>query len=273
MYTLEDAAGTDRPDHITVGLIQGDVPFDRYSPRDESFMDAYQDTISTALEANPDVLVGSEYAFFPNVPLTREEKDERLEQMREISAEHPDTLLLPGTYIWQEADKLHNTLPVFHKGEMIYSYDKQNPANGENWVASQHGLHYQAEKSRGVLEHRGLSIGLEICYDHSCYELSGKDVEDLDLQFLVANGKHFIESAAVVRPGGYHVRCDGDEDWYGGVEVNRRVDSDEFDEVSIAKERDLPNDMMLDLYELDMRRNESDESGSSVAGFLSSIFH
>ncbi|MDP7491559.1 MAG: hypothetical protein QGG26_01210 [Candidatus Undinarchaeales archaeon] len=273
MYSLEDTTSNDRPDHITVGLIQGDVPFDRYSPRDESFMDAYQDTISTALEANPDVLVGSEYSFFPHVPLTREEKDERLEQMREISEEHPDTLLLPGTYLWQEGGKLHNTLPVFHKGEIVYSYDKQNSANGENWVAEQHGLEYEAEKSRGVFEHRGLSMGLEICYDHSCYELSGKDVEDLDLQFLVANGKNFIESAAVVRSGGYHVRCDGDEDGYGGVEVNRRVGSDEFDEVSTGQERDLPNDMKLDLYDLDMRRPGSGEDGFSVAGFISRILH
>jgi hypothetical protein len=124
-----------------------------------------------------------------------------------------------------------------------------------------------------VFEHRGLSLGPEVCYDHSCYELSGKDVKDLDVQFLVANGKEFIENAAVVRSGGYHVRCDGDEDWYGGVEVNRRVGSDEFDEVSAKQERDLPNDMKLDLYDLDMQRPGTDKGGSSVAGFLSNIFH
>ena len=167
MYSLEDAAGIDRPDHITVGLIAGEVPFDRYSPRDESFMDAYQEVIATALEQEPDILVGSEYAFFPHVPLTREEKDARFEQVRLISAGHPDTLLLPGTFIWQEDSKLHNTLPMFYGGELVRTYDKQNPANGENWVAGQHDLDYEANDTPGTFTHKGLSMGVEICYDHS----------------------------------------------------------------------------------------------------------
>ncbi len=251
MYELESA--DERPDHLTVGLLDADVPFSSSGARDETVMDNYQDAIGTALETEPDILVGAEYVFFPRQPLTREERDERFDVMRQLSAEHPDTLLLPGTYIWKEEGKLHNTLPVFHKGELVFTYEKQNPANAERWMESDHNLVYTAEKSEGVIDYQGLSMGMEICYDHSAHTLRDKGVRDLDLQVLVANGKEFIDTATMVREGGYHLRVDGsDSSCYHGVEVRKCVGSYLYDIVEPGRVSELPHDMKLDLYELDI---------------------
>ena len=251
MYELEP--GDERPDHITVGLIDADVPFTSSGTRDETVMDHYQDAIGAALEAEPDILVGAEYVFFPYEPLTREEKDARFDVMRELSEEHPDTLLMPGTYIWKEEGQLHNTLPVFHRGELVFTYEKQNPANAERWMESDHKLAYTAEKSEGVLEYQGLSVGMEICYDHTAHTLRDKGVRDLDLQVLVANGKDFIDTATMVKEGGYHLRVDGsDSSWYHGVEVHKCVGPYKYETVGPERVSELPHDMKLDLYNLDM---------------------
>lgn len=251
MYEIE--SGDERPDHLTVGLIDADVPFSSSGTRNETVMDNYQDVIGTALEAGPDILIGAEYVFFPRQPLTREERDERFDVMRQLSVEHPDTLLMPGTYIWQEDGQLHNTLPVFRGGELVCTYDKQNPANAEHWMEGDHDLEYTPEKSDGVLEYRSLSVGMEICYDHSAHTLRDKGVRDLDLQVLVANGKEFIDTATMVKKGGYHLRVDGaDSSYYHGVEVHKCVGPFKYETIEPGRVSELPHDMKLDLYELDI---------------------
>lgn len=235
---------------LEVGLIDGEIPYHSSAPRDETVMNQYQENIMLALEQDLDILIGAEYAFYPYEPLTLGEKKEKWEEMREIS-ENYDTLLLPGTYLWAEDGELHNTLPIFRKGEFVLTYDKQKGVKGEKWIASAYDLTYKADPCAGVFDFKGLSVGVEICYDHQDRRLIKSGKENLDLQILVANGKGFIPSSTVLREGGYHLRCDGDDGYFHGVEVRQKVNND-FVKYTPDTVVDLNYGMSLNTYTIEL---------------------
>jgi len=71
-------------------------------------------------------------------------------------------------------------------------------------------LYFGVGQKKGIFNWRGLRVGLEICYDHSCKALKNDvSVGDLDLQILVSCGQTFKKDNMVIKEGGLGLSCDG----------------------------------------------------------------
>ncbi len=250
----------ERPDTITVALIEGFVPYSSTIRRTDTFMNGYQKAVERAMEEEPDLLVGSEYSFFPFEPLKETEAKSLLEELRGLSEAHPDTLMMPGTMIWQDGSTLYNTLPVFQGGEQVGRYDKHSKAVGEDNLSRACGLPFSSDESDAVYDLKGYSVGVDICLDHAKQVLKDSLDHDVDLHVTLAHGKQFFPEAAAVDVGGYHLRCDSDDHPSLGAsmaEVRYRGEGDPeraatYHLRSESRSLDLGDGFTLRVYELEM---------------------
>jgi hypothetical protein len=236
---------------LKIGLIYYSSSYELGQKRDDSkIKDSYK-AIRFALDEKLDVLVLPEYTFFPNEPLSEKEMDKHYKQMSEITVGH-DTLVLPGTCVWIEKDPdnplakhyLHNTLPIFHNGEYIYTYDKM-VSGGEIEIASYFNTRLKPGEKVGVIDYKGLKIGFEICADHDLHMLRKAGVNNLDLQIVTACGMYLLDEASVVRKGGYRILCDG---FRPEVKVNHNNQGYEYVEPTYMKK--ISNNTGLFVYYL-----------------------
>ncbi|MDP7079719.1 MAG: hypothetical protein QF415_07510 [Candidatus Undinarchaeales archaeon] len=222
-YDLDIGGPEERPRTIRVGLIQKetsskDFGLPEKGPYDTHGVSVYEGIIERALDADVDVLVAPEYFFLPGRPLSPKEKDELVSGMA-ARTKGKDLLLLPGTYVWQDKEHVHNTLPIIHDGKVVRDYGKMFDG-GEADIALAYGREFASGSEDGAFTYKGLDMGVEICADHyqehawgavrnpGCLQAEVDD-EGLDLQLVVSSGITIHDQALAVREGGYAVLCDG----------------------------------------------------------------
>ncbi len=128
-----------------------------------------------------------------------------MELFKEASRE--DTLIVPGSFVWQEKDRMYNSCFFIYGGEVVFRYDKSRDG-GANDLAKSYGLKPKYGTELGVFEWNGFRVGVEICADGGI--LSEKGIRNLDLIFLISSGNaslHFSSDA--IRMGGYSIVAEG----------------------------------------------------------------
>lgn len=223
-----DAAGAREqyPRTIRVGLIKTRTTSrqdfrNSNEPYNHEMVDKYENLIGQYMDEDVDVLVAPEYTFLAERPFTADEAHELMGRMAERTKDK-DVLLLPGTYVWSDEKGVHNTLPVCYNGEIVRAYDKKLNGGDRDmdYIARMYGKRFAKGKESGVISHKGLDIGVEVCVDHFDYgylkDFNGslrKEVgkHALDLQCVVSSGMEslFLPSLEVVRNNGYALMCDG----------------------------------------------------------------
>ncbi len=213
LYEIELGSGV-----LRVGMVRGKTGSSK-------FEHYFEDAISRLIDIGGyDILLAPEYSFLSSPFFTSGRKDEIMEKFAGLSS-GKDMLLIPGTIVWQDentsGDKsyngvLRNTSPIIYDGKVL-EYDKRDDG-GEQNMANAFELRAEFGKESGLFEWRGYRCGIEICADHD--RLRKDDINDLDLQFLIACGATPGEKNMVVREGGYFLYCDGDKP---EADVKRRV--------------------------------------------------
>lgn len=134
-------------------------------------------------------------------------------------------IVIPGSMIWRFHSKtgqgavMNSVLLVDFGNDSVIHSDKQkfavqdhvlNDINGAaNGVVAQHAANYQ---SSFLYQIHGLSIGVEICLDHSNGVLKAKmDAmnERLDIHVLIACGMDLVETKCAAKDIGLVFRCNG----------------------------------------------------------------
>lgn len=245
-------------DSLTLGLIEGYSSYDKTKEKDFTKVNRFVDAVEQALDYSLDILVGPEYNFVPNQPMTVDERDELFDRIGQLT-EGYDTLVMPGSCFWTENGKLINTMPIYHNGELIATYDKMENG-GEINAASYYGLEFKPGKEVGLLSHKGLDIGVEICADHGSGVLYEKRVKNLDLQIVSSCGMTLLGNNDVTHIGGYQIISDG---LYTEVQVRRNIgDSRKYEEINPFDSAKLEESISLHRYTLDM--SESKENKESL---------
>lgn len=160
-----------------------------------------------------DILLGPEWLFLPDKRLyTKAEKERTIGRIAENTKDR-DTLIIPGSILWEDGDLFYNTAPLISKGQLIGEYHKfydggdAGKAKDKGCVKKKH-----AERVKEIFSWKGYRIGLEICADSGLLnEHMGKSNDPLlDLYFLVSCGLTLHElSRLPVDIGGYGLCADG----------------------------------------------------------------
>lgn len=235
--------------YITVGLIYGNSQYTSRLEKDFTKFNSFKQALKSALTYETDILIGPEYDFVPNKPLTIEERDSLLLELRDMSEGH-NTLFLPGTYFWEDSGGLVNTLPVYHNGDLVYLYDKVKNG-GESISARTYGLTFKPGVLPGVISYKGLDIGLEICADHSSPSvLKQHNISDLDLEIVSSCGMNVRHNRAATHVGAYQLNSDG---WYlnTNVQLNQGPGENEFERILPTKAIPLNDNIHLHIYKID----------------------
>jgi len=161
-------------------------------------------------EYDLDILLGPEWLFMPEKRLyTKEEKKEILEEIAEKTKTR-DTLIIPGTILWEDDKFFYNTAPIISEGKL----------KGEQHKWSDGGSRMKAffrncskpkykcfDKPRDVFKWRDYRLGIEICADMGCLikYLEESELPFLDLYFVVSDGVLITkyENEIPIRLNGY----------------------------------------------------------------------
>ncbi len=238
---------------------------------DTKKIEKFRNAIEKSLKFKPSIVVTPEYAFFPNVPFTEEEKEYLYEEFTRLSKKAGDMLILAGTVLWYKNKYLRNTLPVFLEGELIYEYDKREVGDDIE-IAETFGLKFKRGNKAGFVRYKNIVIGLEICQDHTEMSLRKqleKKAKSVDLQIVVACGMRLIPSATVIKSGGYAMITNGNfkgvfikrllyKEFKPHTEVLRKIEEREetrYVKINRLKVIDVEGykDCKIDLYELEIR--------------------
>lgn len=162
--------------------------------------------VNAAKSGHFDIVVAPEYSFMPSTgPLSRTELDRYLDFFKEASTS--GTLIIPGSFIWQQNGMLYNSCFFIQNGKVIYQYEK-NIDGGEDSIAKRFNLKPSYGTHLGTFDWDGLKMGVEICADGGI--LSGSGVHDRDILFLISCGNDCLrDSMYAVRQGGYGIVAEG----------------------------------------------------------------
>jgi len=199
-YTLDNLLVSGEP--LKVGIIKAE------SFIGESQSQQVLSSMRKASSSGYDILVAPEYSFSLSYcgPLSDSQLQQYLEEFKQLSAAK-DLLFIPGTFLWEQEQKLRNSSVVFYDGKIIHQQDKIRNG-GEVAIAGSYELQYQPGSDLQTFEWKELKIGIEICADVGSLAEAG--VADADLVFLVSSGESNLpESMKAVHKNGYGVLADG----------------------------------------------------------------
>ncbi|MCK5022829.1 MAG: hypothetical protein KAS04_01515 [Candidatus Aenigmarchaeota archaeon] len=165
--------------------------------------------------------------------------------MKDVSSQHPNLLIIPGSVIWSIPDStrgeiVYNTVFVFYAGNLLHTYHKSDWGGDTyrpgtfattmkiegvasawgNILRSSYGIK-KGGKTKNVqtnshfFECRGLLIGVEVCADHiggmmrKEYIDKWKNGKGIDLHIIVACGMSPSSEKVVAKKGGYIIACEG----------------------------------------------------------------
>jgi hypothetical protein len=152
------------------------------------------------------------------------DKKRIIEAVRNLSSNHPDTLIVPGTIVWLQESKLaklfnrkfdaRNSAFVFVGGSEVFRYDKHSDAE-ELLAAEKANAKFRAGKKLGVFQLWGKSFGLEVCYDHSnavlYNQIQAKGKTGVDVHLILSSTVPNQGGKVAARSGGLLVHADGQD--------------------------------------------------------------
>lgn len=165
--------------------------------------------VKTCCQKKYHIIAAPEYSFFSHYgPLKESDVQLYLEALKKASCVG-ETLLIPGTFVWQKDKTLFNTCFVIYQGEIIHQHNK-NKWGGEAAIAERYGLQADLGTTPGLFEWEGLKLGIEICAEKGLLWKSG--IRDLDLAVLSSCGlgeSTLRTSMEATRENGYGLMVDG----------------------------------------------------------------
>lgn len=158
-----------------------------------------------------------------------------------LSSLDPEMLLIPGTTMVNDGERVYNRAMILHSGAPIAQYDKRffRTSNGlhDSDYMLQRGV-LQKGTNSGVFTFADKRFGIEICYDHDQAVLKNDGVRDLDYQIILGCGAAWIrDPSVVVRKGGAVILVDGENPPSAAVEIDgKKVDPTRRIRIGYAKE-------------------------------------
>ncbi|WP_425261085.1 hypothetical protein ACPOLB_09435 [Rubrivivax sp. RP6-9] len=151
---------------------------------------------------------------------TVDEKDQILAALGTLSASRPNFLLIGGSVFWYEAlqkkhwwnkqprDEVHNTVAVFHDGNLLLSYDKMNDCGelSPEIPAEAKKQTFVRGLQHGLFTCDGLQCGVETCLDHDKGELHAAGT-NLDIHFVASNTVSVTASKVACGAGGLVIQA------------------------------------------------------------------
>jgi hypothetical protein len=153
------------------------------------------------------------------------QKDQLMGALKEISGNHRDAMIIPGTVVWRAETayakllrrrfEARNTAFVFQHGSILHQYNKHTDA-GELTEAERHDSTYRAGQKLGVFTCWGLRFGLEICNDHAhstlLTQIAAKKQMPVDVHLILSSTIANKPGKMAARDGGLVVHADGADD-------------------------------------------------------------
>jgi hypothetical protein len=154
--------------------------------------------------------------------LHQAQKDQVMAALKEISGNHRDAMIIPGTIVWRSetayAKLFHrrfearNSAFVFQNGSILHQYNKHTDA-GELTEAERNDSTYRAGQKLGVFKCWGLRFGLEICNDHAnsilLNQIAAKKQMPVDVHLILSSTIANKPGKMAARDGGLVIHADG----------------------------------------------------------------
>lgn len=193
------------------------LPFEERLKKLESAVHSAEEHAKT-LKLSPDtkiMFVAPEYLFKdlsrkgPARYYSHKQKKEFVATIKRLSLES-DMILIPGTICWKKPAKAddqtyyRNTAYFFHQGKvdkykkrfphMIFDIDYFKSKTVSLDQLDAYETKFKTGEKKGVLTVGGITIGIEICFDHirkslaDSLDTEGNDVKKIDIHLIISNG-------------------------------------------------------------------------------------
>lgn len=216
------------------------------------FFEKYVEAIEGVDDHYIKVFMVPEYFFRKNdwtatpTPFSEEDKDDIVARLRDLSADYPDVLLIPGTIfhcsdatphvnvaapenlavgdgadfdrvVVQDGHLVKNEAPILWDGA-VYTWSRKHRDAAELPAAERgdYAYEYRPATVHTVCQFQFpddlmIRCGLEICQDHATARLKHVkgNVRDLHIQFIISAGTNAYPKNAVTPVNGLIFRCDG----------------------------------------------------------------
>lgn len=157
-----------------------------------------------------DILMGPEWGLMNNNvanerPHSPAEFKDILAKIKDASR-YSNTLIIPGTaVIHTKENKMYNILPVFYKGQVIFSTIKKADGGTSFFENNKYELIGKDYQIRNTFHWGGMKIGIEICADSGTLYKQGEN--NLNIQILSSSGLR--DTVLTLKKGGYLICADG----------------------------------------------------------------
>ncbi|MBL7101019.1 MAG: hypothetical protein ISS23_03640 [Nanoarchaeota archaeon] len=215
-----------------------------------------------------DIFLGPEWLFTPEDRLFSDSEKNALIENIASRTKDKDTLIIPGSIMWEDDNYYYNTTPLIFKGDVIgethkfFNGGSSNLAKKRNskkeWYPEKYVWDAKSETDRwwdnkkrakfreefpSVFNWKEYKIGVEICADiGTIANVLGET--SLDLYFLVSCGRGLTsEKLPIKGKSGYGLCSDGD----GKSQVFQRIYGEEQNVIRLNPKSELEE---LHIYEL-----------------------
>ncbi|MDP2906992.1 MAG: hypothetical protein Q8O03_03560 [Nanoarchaeota archaeon] len=164
-----------------------------------------------------DILLGPEWLFMPETRLySKEEKQDIVKGLAEKTKTR-DTLIIPGSIMWEDDKFFYNTAPIISKGKLIGEQHKWTDGGSKMKACTRScskPKYKDFDNPRDVFKWRDYRIGVEICADMGelYHHLEKSELPFLDFYFLVSDGVLIskYEQEIPLKLNGYGLNSDGE---------------------------------------------------------------
>jgi len=168
--------------------------------------------ISRYVSTGLDILVGPEWLFMPKEKLySKSEKDSLVEEIANTTKDY-NSLIMPGSIMWEDDSYFYNTAPVITKGKILGEYHKYFDG-GSSTYAIDRGckkLKYE-KKQQGIYPWQDYKLGVEICADGGLLycRLPEEERQSFDFYCLISSGSTLFKRHMPLKIGGYALNSNG----------------------------------------------------------------
>ena len=151
-----------------------------------------------------DILIAPEYYFMhKGSPYSAIQRQETIHAILEASAGQK-TLIVPGSFFWEDGKNSHNTTTVISDGKILCEYAKRNDAD-DSKIGKYFGYEWMPGNASNQFRWKDIEASVQICCDFSDEPLRSP----VDLQIVIAHSLIFNEYNLNLTQGGLFVRSDG----------------------------------------------------------------
>lgn len=164
-----------------------------------------------------DILLGPEWLFLPETRLYQKEEKEGIIKELAEKTKTRDTLIIPGSILWEDDTFFYNTAPIISQGNLIGEQHKWTDGGSKTKASFRNcskPKYKDLEKKPDAFKWRNYRAGVEICSDMGrlLNSLEESCQPFLDLYFLVSDGCMITSypKDMPVKDFGYGLNSDGD---------------------------------------------------------------